>query len=291
MSSVTPTADPSASSTARAFYDHSTMDAFYYQIWGGSDIHIGIYPTPTTAIGTAAQLTVEKMAAQLASTDHPLTSSSRVLDLGAGYGGTARWLAKTYGCKVTCLNLSAVQNERNKASTKEAGLEDLVEVIEGSFEDLPAEVLDKAPYDVVWSLDSFLHAGNLEVLVGEIEKVVARENGRVVFTDLMAAKGAVEKQPELMREMGERLHLRDWRTLELYKGAFEKKGFRDLGYWDGVDHFEMHYRRVGEELEKKRGELGDVDESVIEKQAVGMRNWVKATGEGCVDWGVFCFGR
>ena len=39
----------------------------------------------------------------------------RVLDLGSGKGGAARWLAKTYGCHVTCFNLGQKQNEFNKA--------------------------------------------------------------------------------------------------------------------------------------------------------------------------------
>ena len=64
--------------------------------------------------------------------------SVKVLDLGAGKGGAARWLAKTYGCHVTCFNLGEKQNEFNKAKAVEGGIGELIDTHLGSFnEPLP----------------------------------------------------------------------------------------------------------------------------------------------------------
>ncbi|KAI4167397.1 MAG: hypothetical protein LQ343_007250 [Gyalolechia ehrenbergii] len=287
---------PSATNSARTHYDTPTTDTFYHLIWGGEDIHTGIYTSPTTTIADASRATVAKMADILTSSGTPLIPSTRILDLGAGYGGSARWLARRYGCHVTCLNLSSVQNNRNIILNREAGLDTLISVYEGNFESLPPEVVEKGPYDVIWSQDSFLHSSDREKLIDEITRVlVPNEKGRVIFTDLMASEDAFEKQPDLMRMMMERLHLGGLATMRLYLEVFKRKAFRDLVYWDGVENFGIHYRRVGEELERKRrtGELRGVvvDEGVVEKQALGMRNWVRAAEEGCVDWGIFCFGR
>ena len=60
-----------------------------------------------------------------------------MLDLGSGYGGAARYLAKNHGCKVTCLNLSETQNERNIYNNKNYGLNHLINVTKGNFEDIP----------------------------------------------------------------------------------------------------------------------------------------------------------
>ncbi|KAI4147763.1 MAG: hypothetical protein L6R39_003016 [Caloplaca ligustica] len=289
MPGGSPTSSPTAS--ARTHYDTPTTDAFYYQIWGGEDIHTGIYTSLTDTIADASQRTVVKMAEKLAASGLSLDSTKRVLDQGAGYGGAARWLAKAYGCKVTCLNLSSVQNERNKAMTKEAKLDGLVEVVEGVFEDLPREVKDGGPYDVVWSQDSFLHSADREKIVEEIDGVLVPKGGRVIFTDLMASKDAFAKQPELMEAMMSRLDLSSLGSVESYKMAFERRGFQDLGYWDGVENFSIHYGKVGDELERKEGEMQGVDKAVIEKQAVGMKNWIKAAEEGCINWGIFCFGK
>ena len=72
------------------------------------------------------------MAALLA----PITRATRILDLGSGYGAAARYLARTYGCKVCCVNVSEVENERSRKMVEEEGLGRLVGVREGCFEDL-----------------------------------------------------------------------------------------------------------------------------------------------------------
>jgi sarcosine/dimethylglycine N-methyltransferase len=77
--------------------------------------------------------TVEKMASLV-----PLNESSVVLDIGAGYGGAARYLANTANCFVDCLNLSEGQNQRNRELNQKQGLDSQIRVIEGSFEEIPS---------------------------------------------------------------------------------------------------------------------------------------------------------
>lgn len=105
--------------------------------------HVGLYAEPQESIPVAAHRTVTTMASALG-----LNSSMRVLDAGAGYGGSARELAKTYGCRVTCLNLSDVENARNVRLCRERGLDKLVDVVDGSYEEIPFE--DNS-FDAVWS--------------------------------------------------------------------------------------------------------------------------------------------
>ena len=42
-----------ADSVAATYYDSQDADQFYEQVWGGEDIHIGLYATPDEAIATA----------------------------------------------------------------------------------------------------------------------------------------------------------------------------------------------------------------------------------------------
>ncbi len=99
---------------------------------GGEHIHVGLYRHPKEPIKDASPRIVHKMAEKL-----NLTADSKVLDLGSGYSGAARYLAKTYQCKVTCLNLSETQNARNVEFNKQQNLDHLIEVVEGNFEDIP----------------------------------------------------------------------------------------------------------------------------------------------------------
>ena len=140
--------------TAQDYYKSDDADNFYYNVWGGEDIHIGIYEQLEEDIADASQRTVSAMASHCLMNLGPQT---RVLDVGAGYGGAARWLAGNFGCHVTCLNLSEAQNARNRELNRQRGLYDKIEVVDGSFEDIP--VADET-CDVVWSQDAILHSGH-----------------------------------------------------------------------------------------------------------------------------------
>ncbi|KAI4232137.1 MAG: hypothetical protein L6R40_007502 [Gallowayella cf. fulva] len=303
MASNSPSKPPATESTdpTQQYYDDAGTDKFYTLLWGGQDIHAGIYPSssspshsPTDDITLASIATVAKMSDTLFTSGVQLGSTTRILDLGAGYGGAARYLARNYGCEVVCLNLSEVQNERNKAFNRQEGLEDRVSVYGGVFEDVPAAAGEDGGFDVIWSQDSFLHSRNRSQIVAEIDRLLRKDGeGRVVFTDIMASKDAFEQEPELMRHMLERLHLSSLGTRDFYISEFKERGFKDLGYWDGKDHFATHYRRLGEELDRRKEELlGEgVDPSVVERHTGGMKRWVEAKEKGCVDWGIHCFGR
>jgi hypothetical protein len=65
---------------AEAYYDSSEADAFYQTIWGGQDIHIGVYRDSNEPIANASRRTVETIANRIVNVD----GTSRILDLGAG---------------------------------------------------------------------------------------------------------------------------------------------------------------------------------------------------------------
>ena len=100
--------------TTRTYYDSVDADEFYHTIWGGEDIHVGLYEFEGESIYKASKRTVSTMAEKLPG----ITGATRVLDLGAGYGGAARYLAGEFGCRVECLNLSETENQRNKEKNK-----------------------------------------------------------------------------------------------------------------------------------------------------------------------------
>lgn len=216
-----------------------------------------------------------------ASADSPFLTSRTVQKTLAPVAA----IALTYGCAVACLNLSRLQNERNEQLCREEGVADKIKVVEGTFEAVPAEV--GQDFDIIWSQDSFLHSRNRALVVSEIDRLLTRgSSGRVIFADIMATPSAFEKEPQLMGTMMERLHLEDLATVEFYREEFRKRGFRDLGYWDGKEHFRTHYSRLGEELRRRREELvGEegVEEEVLDRQVAGLGKWVEAADKGCVE--------
>ncbi|KAB1980767.1 SAM-dependent methyltransferase, partial [Haemophilus parainfluenzae] len=76
------------------------------------------------------------------------------------------------GCQVTCLNLSEVQNQRNRQLNQAQGLSEKVTVVDGNFEAIPAPVNQ---FSVVWSQDAILHSGNRRQVVAEVARVLQAE--------------------------------------------------------------------------------------------------------------------
>ena len=109
-----------ATQTARDYYNSDDADRFYAEVWGGEDIHVGLYNNQDEPIKTASRRTVDYMADRLSD----VNQYSTILDLGAGYGGAARRLVERFGCNVICINLSEIENERNRELNEQAGLSD-----------------------------------------------------------------------------------------------------------------------------------------------------------------------
>ncbi len=84
---------------------------------------------------------------------------SVVMDMGSGLGGTARLIAKSFGSKVTCIDLSEVESKKNIEYNHKKGLSHLVTIpsLSCSFFNT-GEPSEK--YDLVISQDAFLHAGS-----------------------------------------------------------------------------------------------------------------------------------
>lgn len=210
-------------------------------------------------------------------------ATTRVLDLGAGYGGSARYLARTYGCHVTCLNLSEVQNARNRAKTQEEGLSALVSVVEGSFEALP---FGDGVFDLVWSQDSFLHSSNRSAIVAEIARVMKRSLGHVVFTDPMAAEGA---DPARLVPIQRRLGIEGGlATKKFYIDAFEERGLVDARFEVCTEHLVTHYSKVLAALQDLGKDVG-ISDGFAENAKIGLEHWIEGGKQGQLEWGIFHF--
>ncbi|SFB41956.1 glycine/sarcosine N-methyltransferase [Amycolatopsis marina] len=262
--------------TARDYYNSQDADSFYHSVWGGEDIHVGLYDHADEDIATASRRTVERMASKL-----ELGPNVRVLDIGSGYGGAARYLAKVYGCRVSCLNLSEVENERNRALNTEQGLADLIDVVDGSFEDLPFE---DNHFDVVWSQDAMLHSGDRIRVLQEVDRVL-KPRGEFVFTDPMASDTC---DKIALRPILDRLHLESMGSPEFYRRELNRLGMRSIEFDDHTDQLAIHYGRVLAETERREAEIARrVSSDYLTPMKVGLRHWIDGGKAGDLTWGIF----
>jgi SAM-dependent methyltransferase len=266
-------------SIARDYYNSDDADNFYFEIWGGEDIHIGLYRSRDESIAVASTRTVATMAHELGS----ISESTRIADFGAGYGGSARWLARTYGCHVSCVNLSEVQNERNRQITEAAGLTRLIAVHDASFEDAP---LESGSYDHVWSQDSLLHAGDRARVLDEVDRIL-KPGGTFIFTDPMQADDcpAGVLQPVL-----DRLHLESLGSIGFYREQAQRLGWGELRVHDLTPQLVAHYSRVRQDLATRREELSSkISGEYFDRMIQGLAHWVDAGAQGYLAWGILHF--
>lgn len=267
--------------TARAYYNSEDADNFYFHVWGGEDIHIGLYEGADDAIGDASARTVaflaERIAGKLAA------PGARLIDLGAGYGGAARWLARRFGCAVLALNLSETENARDRQMNRAAGLAHLIDVVDGSFEQVPAE---NATFDAAWSQDAILHSGHRDRVLNEVDRVL-KPGGEFVFTDPMQADDC---PAGVLAPVLDRIHLSSLGSFAFYREQARRLGWEEVEIVDLTAQLVTHYGRVAEVLRAERAALtGKVSDGYIERMLQGLQHWVDAGRNGYLAWGLMHF--
>lgn len=256
------------------YYDSPEADNFYFNIWGGEDIHIGLYEE-TQDISQASRATVAHMANAIPT----LSADTKLIDLGSGYGGAARYLANQFGCNVVCLNLSDVQNETNRRLNLEQKLDNLVSVVHGSFENIP-EPANK--FDVVWSQDAILHSNNREQVIAEAWRIL-KPGGVMIYTDPMQADNC---PPDVLQPVLDRIHLDSLGSFSSYKDMADKCRFSDFQKEDMTHNLRIHYSRVLEELERNFASMCTISSrDYIERMMVGLQHWIDAAKADHLAWG------
>mgnify|MGYP000224069091 FL=1 len=269
----------SAVELAEAYYDSSEADNFYKNVWGGEDIHIGIYKAPGEPIADASRRTVEAMANRLGDAGENV----RILDIGAGYGGSARYLADRFGCQVTCLNLSETQNTLNRKLTIEAGLSDKVRVVHGDFENVP-EPDDS--FDIVWSQDAILHSGNRPRVLDEVRRVL-KGGGRFIFTDPMQADDCPDG---VLQPILDRIKLSTLGSIAFYREELGKRGFEEVSVEVLTDQLRTHYARVGQALKDNyEGAVEMSGRTYVDNMINGLQHWVDGADKGYLAWAIMDF--
>ncbi|MCK5720354.1 MAG: methyltransferase domain-containing protein [Thiomargarita sp.] len=264
--------------TARSYYNSTDADNFYATIWGGTDIHVGLYEKKEDSIFDASHRTVINIANML-----KLNNKSQVLDVGSGYGGPARYLASTYGCQVDCLNISEVQNQRTGELNQKYGLENKISIIEDSFEAMP---MKEQTYDVVWSQDAILHSGNRQQVIKEIYRVL-KPGGEFIFTDPMQSNNC---PPGVLQPVLDRLLLDSMGSIDFYTQTAHELGFETVKITEMTQNLIKHYSHVLTELENCYDELlKTCSQQYIDRMKIGLNHWIDSGNKGYLSWGILHF--
>lgn len=111
-----------------------------------------------------------------------VTEDDRVIDIGSGLGGPARYLARNRGCRVVGIDLTAELCDVAADLTRRVGLADVVDIRQGNALDLPVE---DGSFDVAWTQHVSMNIADKERFYAEARRAL-RPGGRLAFFDLLA---------------------------------------------------------------------------------------------------------
>ncbi|MEX2147992.1 MAG: methyltransferase domain-containing protein [Candidatus Rokuibacteriota bacterium] len=163
----------------------------------------------------------------------------RVLDVGSGLGGSARYLAAEHGCRVTGIDLTQEYVDAANALARMVGLDAGVEYRRASALDIPEAA---GSFDVVWTEHVQMNIAEKRRFYGEVARVLA-PGGRLLFHDIFRGHGELHypvpwadlsslsflATPDEVREILQAVGLQvvDWedtsrRSLEWFTAAVER---------------------------------------------------------------------
>ena len=120
-----------------------------------------------------------------------LTPGLKVLDVGCGLGGSARYLASEHGCRVTGIDLTKEYVDAANALAELVKMKDVVTFHQASALDLP---FTDGSFDAVWTEHVQMNIADKRAFYGHIARVLT-PHGRLLFHDVFQGPGGALHYP------------------------------------------------------------------------------------------------
>ena len=150
-----------------------------------------------------------------------LGRASRVLEVGSGLGGPARYLVHTVGCHVTALELQEELHALASTLTRRCGLESRVTHVRGDALTYP---LADSAFDAVVSWLAIHHIRARPRLLARLAATL-RSGGRIYVEDLVARAPFSPGDAAAVRQM---LYGETVTSVDDYAADLHKAGFVDI---------------------------------------------------------------
>ena len=261
-------------STTQAYYD-GPADEIYRTIWG-DNLHLGVPRSDESSHPEAMEHTNEIMAAAV-----DLGPEARVLDLGCGYGSTARYLAANFGCRVTGTNISEKELDLARQRAAETGLAHLLTF---EYEDFHSLACPDDSYDVVWSQEAFLHAVDKNAVLSECRRVL-KPAGSLIFTDILVRR---DTPADARERIYDRVKSPDMWDLDDYLTALSRLDLLVSRVEDWSRHVARSYGWVRDRLRENREVLlPRIGADVVDGTLDALSFWVNSANAGYIGWAMF----
>ncbi len=168
-----------------------------------------------------------------------INAGSRVLDMGCGIGGPARFIAKTTGARVTGIDLTEEFVAAGRALTGQAVMLDVVDIIQGSILDMP---FDDDRFDVVYMIHVGMNVDDKEKLAAEAARVL-KPGGIFGIYDIMAVDDGQITYPVPWASSEDHNALS---RPQVYRDALIAAGFRIISQTDRTEMAKAFFAQMAE---------------------------------------------
>ncbi len=156
-----------------------------------------------------------------------LSPSDEVLDIGSGIGGPARYIVRSFGCRVVGIDLTAEFCDVARRLTDAVGLSGKVEFQQASATDLP---FDDGRFHAAYSQNVSMNIADKAAMFGEAHRVL-RPGGSFALSEIALGDGGPVIYPTPWSEDGVHSHLlTESETVE----ALRQSGFEIVSVQDNV---------------------------------------------------------
>ncbi len=188
-------------------------------------------------------------------------ASSRVLDIGSGLGGPARYLAERTGCQVTAVELQPDLSSLAASLTERCGLAAHVDHLQA---DILTHELEAHSYDAVVSWLCFYHIADHHTLLAQVHKAL-KPGGRLYVEDLFRHGEFDEAEQAHLTQM---LYGQYLPSSETYVGDVQGAGFTQIDFSDRTGIWRPYVAERVADWNARHGELVAVHgEAIVDSLA------------------------
>lgn len=211
---------------------------------------------------------------------------ARVLDIGCGTGGSARWLVENLSCSVLGISISPVEIANATAKASAAGMHEQVKFRVGDANNLD---FPEASFDAVWIVETSEHVSDRRHFFETCARLLA-SGGRIAIATCVSPAQPTPPQIKRLGTVRRVLLTEPLSTLAEYVDWMRARGFDQIQTKEITDRVAPTWSYLLQELRKERDH--SLDDKMAQREMFKLLTTMKtAYADGAIGYALLSAGK